>query len=122
MAGKLFFPTKVMDMAYDKDLARRVSAVLVGTPNLAEKAMFGGIGYLVNGNMACGVYQDFLIVRVGPERYQSTLKKPGVKVLDITGRPMTGWVMVASDAIRTESGLESWVGKGLDYALTLPSK
>ena len=109
-------------MAYDKGLAARVSQVLNGTPQLAEKVMFGGIGYLVNGNMACGVYQDYLIVRVGPDGYQSALEEPGVKVFDITGRVMKGWIMVAPEGCGTEDGLKSWVQAGVDFALTLPPK
>jgi len=94
----------------------------MGTPQLVEKVMFGGIGYLVNGNMACGVYQDYLIVRVGQEGYQSALEAPATKVFDITGRAMTGWVMVAPEGCETEDELKSWVQAGVNFALSLPSK
>jgi TfoX/Sxy family transcriptional regulator of competence genes len=109
-------------MPYDENLAERVNAALENTPNLDAKKMFGGVGYLVNGNMACGVHKEFLIVRVGPKGYQEALEMPLTKVFDITGRVMTGWVMVASEGCATECELKSWVQKGVEFALTLPSK
>lgn len=109
-------------MGYDENLAARVSEALKGTPQLTEKVMFGGIGYLVNGNMACGVYQDNLIVRVGLERYQSSLEEPWTKIFDITGRVMKGWIMIAPEGCGTEDGLKSWIQAGLNFALTLPPK
>jgi TfoX/Sxy family transcriptional regulator of competence genes len=109
-------------MAYDEDLAHRVSKILAQTPNLVEKKMFGGIGYLVNGNMACGVLGESLIVRVGPDRYQETLSQPHTAVFDMTGRPMTGWVVVNPLAFGSEGALESWVGVGLAFVATLPPK
>ena len=89
-------------MVYDLKLAARVSVLLANTSNLTEKKMFGGVGYLVNGNMACGVHQDHLIVRVGPNAYQDAQKEPGTKLFDLTGRPMKGWVMVSSVAIEED--------------------
>ena len=77
-------------MAYDESLASRVRAVLDQVSGLAEKKMFGGVGYLLQGNMACGVHQEYLIVRVGPDRYQAALNEEHTKIFDITGRPMTG--------------------------------
>jgi len=109
-------------MAYDENLARRVMQILALTPNLVEKKMFGGIGYLVNGNMACGIIGDSLIVRVGPDRYQQALSQPHTSVFDRTGRPMTGWVVVNPQAFGSEGVLESWVGVGLAFVATLPPK
>jgi len=109
-------------MAYDESLAKRVSAALGDLPNLAEKKMFGGVGYLLNGNMACGVHKEFLIVRVGPERYLQVLEQSHTKMFDITGRPMTGWVMVAPEGCAMEADLQNWVRQGLDFAATLPVK
>jgi hypothetical protein len=74
--------------------AARARAVLTGTSNLVEKKMFGGIGYLAKANMACGVYQEDLIVHVGPQRYQVALNDPFTRVFDITGRAMTVWGMI----------------------------
>lgn len=109
-------------MAYDETLAARVSAVLATQPNLSEKKMFGGVGYLLKGNMACGVHKEYLIVRVGPDSYQQALDGPHTKVFDITGRPMTGWVMVAPSGCDSEQALKSWVLQGVDFAATLPPK
>src|SRR5665648_337703 len=88
-------------MAYDENLGLRISEILANVSGLEEKKMFGGVGFLVNGNMACGVHKDNLIVRVGPGNYQSTLETEHVKVFDMTGRPMTGWVMVAAPGFET---------------------
>lgn len=84
--------------------------------------MFGGIGFMVRGNMACGVNKDDLIVRVGPDKYQEALDQTHTKVFDMTGRPMTGWVVVTEDGCQSEDDLAAWIQKGVDFALTLPPK
>jgi hypothetical protein len=109
-------------MAYDEKLALRVSAILGDLPALSEKKIFGGVGYLLNGNMACGVHKEYLIVRVGPDRYQAALEQDYTRVFDITGRPMTGWVMVSPDGVSDEGALQQWVQQGVDFASTLPAK
>ena len=111
-------------MPYDESLADRVGLTLLelNPPEIVEKRMFGGIGYLVRGNMACGVYQEYLIVRVGPESYEEALHQPGTKQFDITGRPMNGWVMVIDSAVEDDGKLKDWVEKGLSFALSLPPK
>ena len=111
-------------MAYDEKLANRVDRMLehLNPPKLIDKKMFGGIGFMVQGNMAFGVHQDALIVRVGPDAYESALEKPGAGLFDITGRPMTGWVMVAGDAVEEDEVLADWVEQGVSFALTLPAK
>ena len=111
-------------MAYDQKLAVRVDAALgeIDPPKLVDKRMFGGIGFMVQGNMACGVIEDKLIVRVGAEAYEDSFSKPGVVPFDITGRPMKGWVMVASSALEEEEVLLEWVQQGVDFALSLPPK
>jgi len=87
-------------MAYDEKLARRMRDELKGIP-FVEKKMFGGVGFLLHGNMACGVYKENMIVRVDPAKHVSLLKKPGARPFDITGRPMKGWVMVEPDGLDT---------------------
>ncbi len=77
---------------------------------------------MLNGNMACGVHKEYLIVRVGPDRYQDALAQNHTKVFDITGRPMTGWVMVAPDGLVDEGNLQHWIQLGVDFANTLPPK
>ena len=109
-------------MAYDEGLGQRVQELLADTPDLGEKKMFGGIGYLVRGNMACGIHKDSLVVRVGPERYQEALAEPHARPFDITGRPMKGWVMIAPGALESDADLSEWVQSGVEFALTLPPK
>lgn len=109
-------------MAFDEQLAERVRATLAGSDALAERKMFGGIVFMLAGNMAVGVLGDNLIVRVGPEEYESALDEPGARVFDMTGRPMTGWVLVGADATSTDEELAAWVGRGGAFALSLPPK
>lgn len=109
-------------MAYDENLNLRIRKIFSDVPGLEEKKMFGGTGFLVNGNMACGVHGDNLIVRVGPEKYQAALDKAHARLFDMTGRPMTGWVMVAAPGFATEEALSEWVRQGLEFALSLPPK
>ena len=111
-------------MSFDELLAERVHTVLneLGVTDLDEKKMFGGVGHLLRGNMACGVHKEYLIVRVGPARYEDALAHPGTKVFDMTGRAMKGWVMVAPEAIMEDTALKGWVEQGVEFALTLPPK
>ncbi|MCJ7735650.1 MAG: TfoX/Sxy family protein [Anaerolineales bacterium] len=109
-------------MAYDESLAQRVREVIDNRPFFQEKKMFGGIGFLIQGNMACGVIREDLIVRVGAENYTDSLLKPNVELFDMTGRAMTGWVVVKEPGYRKDEDLQSWVDQGLLYVLTLPAK
>ena len=109
-------------MAYDENLARRIRAELGPMPGLVEKKMFGGVCVLVQGNMACGVHGDDLIVRVGPERYEETLARPDTKLFDLTGRPMSGWIMVTPAGVAGNAELAAWVRMGVEFALSLPAK
>jgi TfoX/Sxy family transcriptional regulator of competence genes len=108
-------------MSYDQKLAERIRAQLDGIP-FVEKKMFGGVGFLLNGNMACGVNKDDLVVRVHPERHSTLLEKPHAKPFDLTGRPMKGWLLVEAGGCKTEKQLSAWVKEGTTFALTLPSK
>lgn len=109
-------------MAYDNELAIRIQTIFRDTPGIVEKKMFGGIGYLVNGNMACGINGDQLIVRMSEADYREALKQPYVHVFDMTGRPMNGWVTVDPDGFPTEAELKTWIERGLQYARSLPPK
>ena len=109
-------------MAYNRDLASRVSLALSGQLELDEKRMFGGVGYLLRGNMACGVRDSYLIIRVGPENHDSTLAEPHTRVFDITERAMKGWVMVDPEGYATEEALQGWLQRGVALALSLPPK
>ena len=102
-------------MAYDEGLAQRIQEALGDLPGLVEKKMFGGVGFMVQGNMACGVNKNDLIVRVGPERYEEALTQPHVRVFDLTGRPMKGYIYVTPDGFDIDSDLEYWVQLALDF-------
>jgi TfoX/Sxy family transcriptional regulator of competence genes len=109
-------------MAYDTLLADQVRAALGPLPDLVEKKMFGGVGFMIRGNMACGVHGDDLIVRVGPEKYEQALARPHARPFDMTGRPMAGWVMVAPQGCQGEAELSDWVRQGVDFVRSLPAK
>jgi TfoX/Sxy family transcriptional regulator of competence genes len=109
-------------MAYDEKLADRILRTLSDQPDLVEKKMFGGVGYLLRGNMACGVNKDSLIVRVGKEAYAEALLQPHAREFDMTGRPMTGWVAVDPQGYASDEDLWAWVQQGVRFALSLPSK
>jgi TfoX/Sxy family transcriptional regulator of competence genes len=108
-------------MAYNLKLAERIRSELNGIP-FVEKKMFGGVGFLLNGNMACGVHKDDFIVRVDPEKHSALLKKTHVRQFDMTGRPMKGWLVVDTDGIKTNKQLNIWIKEGVEFALTLPPK
>lgn len=109
-------------MAYDENLASRIREQLISLDGYAEKKMFGGICYLLHGNMACGIVQNKLIVRVGKERYAAALELPHSSIFDFTGRPMTGWVQVGPGGTTVDEDLDRWLQKGIDYARALPAK
>lgn len=108
-------------MAYDLKLAERIRSKLDKTPFI-EKKMFGGVGFLLNGNMACGVNKANLIVRIDPEKQNALLKKPHAKPFDLTGKPMKGWLVVEAEGVKTEKQLSAWVKEGVEFASTLPAK
>lgn len=109
-------------MPYDPDLEARIDLLSLHWPGFAKKAMFGGKGYLLQGNMAYGIWHDKLIVRCGHERYAACLAMPGARVFDITGKAMDGWVMVAPEGFETEATLLAWLERGRDFAAGLPAK
>jgi len=109
-------------MAYDEGLAQRVREEVEELPGFDEKKMFGGLCFLLHGNMACGILKDDIIVRVGAENYEASLKMPNTREFDLTGRPMKGWVVVSSDGLESDEGLLQWLQKGIEYAGSLPPK
>lgn len=109
-------------MPYDSSLAERIRRILRRQPSVTGKEMFGGIGFMVQGNVACGVIGNELMVRVGPEGHESALKEPHVRPFDITGKPSKGWVMVRPGGLKTDADLQRWVKRGVAFALTLPPK
>ena len=109
-------------MAYDEGLAQRVREEMGELSGYTERRMFGGIGFMLHGNMAVGVQGEDLIVRVGRQRYEKALAEPHARVFDMTGRPMTGWVVVTAAGYAADEDLERWVGQGVAYASSLPAK
>ncbi|MFI8519224.1 TfoX/Sxy family protein [Streptomyces sp. NPDC085481] len=109
-------------MAYDEGLAERIRARLGADPAISEKRMFGGLAFLHEGNMAVGVIGDELMVRVGPDATGAALDRPGARAFDFTGRPMRGWVVVASSALSEDEALDAWIEEGDSFAASLPPK
>jgi TfoX/Sxy family transcriptional regulator of competence genes len=110
-------------MAYDEELARRVRALLDSRPDVDERKMFGGIGFMIAGNMACGVHGDELVVRLGIEEAERALAEEHVRVWDHhTGRPVRGWLLVAPAALESDEDLAGWVDAGADFAASLPPR
>lgn len=109
-------------MAYDQFLAQRVREILARRKGFAAKEMMGGITFLLNGNMCCGVDKDHLMVRVGPERYTEALAQPHARPMDFTGRPLRGFVFVDPPGFKTDNRLREWVMRGVDFAASLPAK
>jgi TfoX/Sxy family transcriptional regulator of competence genes len=110
-------------MPYDEALAKRIRKALGRQPGLTEKEMFGGVGFLIRGNMACGVHGREMIVRVGPENHASALAEPHVRPFDLSaGRPAKGWILVEPAGLKTPAALNKWVGRGVTFARSLPAK
>jgi TfoX/Sxy family transcriptional regulator of competence genes len=109
-------------MAYDEGLTERIRQRLNTDPDVTEKRMFGGIAFLLRGNMAVGVSGDDLMVRVGPDNSEAALARPGTRVFDMTGRPMRGWILVAGTALTEDDALDEWIDEGRVFASSLPPK
>jgi TfoX/Sxy family transcriptional regulator of competence genes len=109
-------------MAYSEELGERIRDTLAGRPDVSERKMFGGLGFMIRGHMACGVIGDELMVRVGPEVEDDALTRPGARPMDFTGRPMTGFLQVAPTAIATDEALGEWIGLAVARAESVPPK
>lgn len=109
-------------MAFDEELAERIRALLSARADVDERRMFGGCGFLVAGNMSCGVIGEQLIVRVDRDEADALLAEPGARPFDFTGRPMRGWLYVDPAAIAEDADLELWVRRGEAFAASLPPK
>jgi TfoX/Sxy family transcriptional regulator of competence genes len=110
-------------MAYDEDLANRIRELIAGDPDISEKRMFGGLAFLLNGNMAVAASgQGGLMVRVDPDATDSLLEKPHAQPFEMRGRQMQGWLRVDAEGVRTKRQLEPWVKRGTAYARALPPK
>lgn len=110
-------------MAYDEDLANRIRELIASEPGLTEKRMFGGLAFLINGNMSVSVSgQGGLLLRVPPEETDALLGKPHARPFEMRGRTMDGWLRVDEEGVRTKRQLERWVARGVEFARSLPSK
>lgn len=109
-------------MAYDQGLAQRIRELLEEEQGYDEKKMFGGICFLLFGNMICGIIKDDLIVRVGAERYTEMLKRPQTKKFDPKGKQMKGWVMVSPAGLDSDEELSDWIRQAVAFVRTLPMK
>jgi len=109
-------------MPYSESLAARIRQSLKGRRGITEKKMFGGIGFMLHGNMCVGVWKTSLIARLGPEQAATALKEPNVVDFDITGRPMKGWVLVEAEGVETDEQLRGWVERSIEFVEGLPKK
>jgi len=110
-------------MTYDEALADRLREQLAGEDGVSEKATFGGLAFLVHGNMSVGIANSGEVtVRVGPDATDDALAMPHTKLFDMTGRPMKGWILVAPEGVTTKRQLATWVARGVGFARTLPPK
>jgi TfoX/Sxy family transcriptional regulator of competence genes len=109
-------------MAYDEILVDRVGALLKGKRSVTRIKMFGGLCFMVNGNMACGVEKDKLVVRVDHDSYEKFLKQKYVRKMDFTGKPLKGFIYVIPEGLRRSDSLLKWVDRGIQFAQSLPKK
>ena len=109
-------------MAFDDTLADRIRKRLGKRAGLAEKKMFGGIAFLLNGNMCVGVHGKDLIVRLDPEQTEKALSEPGTRRFDLTGRPMKGWILVEPGGLASDADLKKWIDIATKFAGSLPKK
>ena len=114
-------------MAYDEGLAQRLREVLerhdgVVLESLVEKKMFGGLAFMLQGNMCCGVSGDELMLRVGPAANEEALARPHARPMDFTGKPLKGFVYVEEEGFESDDDLSSWLDLSVRFALSLPAK
>jgi TfoX/Sxy family transcriptional regulator of competence genes len=109
-------------MAFDATLAARMRAILARKKDIEERKMFGGAGFLLNGNMLVGVWKDSIIVRLGRDRYDDAPVEPHVREFDITGKPMKAWIVVESVGVKDDDQLNDWIGRATTFVKTLPKK
>lgn len=109
-------------MSYNVDLEERIDRVISRLGNLDKKRMFGGIGYILNGNLCFGIHKDDLILRTSKEQSEKMMNDDDIRPFDITGKPMKGWLLISPDAVETDEQLLKMLRIGADFAKTLPKK
>ena len=111
-----------MKMAFSESLAARIRDALARKKNIEEKKMFGGVCFLLHGNMLVGVWREFLIARLGPDQGDDALLEPHVKKMDITGKPMKGWVMIEPEGVEDDDQLKGWIQRATKFVGKLAAK
>lgn len=109
-------------MAFDEGLAERIRYALKDEPGVTEKKMFGGLCFLVSGNMCCGIVKDTLMVRVGPAQYEECIQLPHARVMDFTGKALKGMVYVDPEGIAEDKDFQLWIDHCRIFVKTLPPK
>ena len=109
-------------MPYNKELETKIEDIIINWPNMGKRVMFGGVCYMLKGNLCFGIIKDYLIVRLGKEKAEEKLKLDNVLPFNVTGRPMKAWVMVDKNGYQTEEQLRDWLKAGWDFTGTLPPK
>jgi TfoX/Sxy family transcriptional regulator of competence genes len=109
-------------MAYDEGLADRISVIMRDRTDVVEKKMFGGLCFMVSGNMCCGIVKDTLMARVGPDHYDEYLAESNAREMDFTGRSMKGMIYVSPEGVDADEDLEKWVSRCIAFVETLPAK
>jgi TfoX/Sxy family transcriptional regulator of competence genes len=109
-------------MAYDERLAERIRGYFKRRRGVEEKRMFGGLCFMLNGHMCCGIEKDRLMLRVQPDRYETLLTKPHAREMDFTGKPLKGFLFVSEAGYRTAAGLASWLDEAVECAKSKPPK
>jgi TfoX/Sxy family transcriptional regulator of competence genes len=109
-------------MGYNQDLEDKIDRLIDRIGEITKKKIFGGIGYLINGNMCFGIHKESLVLRTSPEKAEELMRSEYVTPFDITGKPMKGWVLVSPDVLETEDELLEMLTLGVSFAETLPKK
>ena len=109
-------------MAYDESVAQRIREVMADKVGVTEKKMFGGIAFMLNGNMCSGVINNELMLRVGPDGYEQALNRPHARKMDFTGKPMKGFVYVGVEGFESDADLENWIELACQFVMSLPAK
>ena len=109
-------------MAFDESVAKRVRKALASQKEITERRMFGGLAFLLNGNMCCGVLKDQLVLRLGPDGAQAALKDPHAREMDFTGKPMSSMVYVEPAGFATQANLSKWLRRAIKFTAALPAK
>jgi TfoX/Sxy family transcriptional regulator of competence genes len=109
-------------MTFNEQTATRIRHAMQDVPRLTERPMFGGVSFMLGGNMCCGVIEDNLVVRVGPGAYEEALREPHARPMDFTGRPLRGFVYVERAGYENPSALRAWIERGLEFVRALTPK